>query len=448
MRRISIRIAVPLLLIWLALGPLPADNTPYKQTGYYTNTLARLHDLSPLQAVGPLAIGFAEADISPPAGHPLAGFGGRKPKAATGIDTPCFARALSLSVAGKTVTLLSGDILLANQALVDAILQRSGLPHQQLYVTASHTHSGPGGHARGPIHEQVFGEFQQAYFDQLAAGLAQLVTRSRQTLQPAEFARFVKELPGRQQNRIDPQAATHDQLSLLLFRQADASPARTLAILAVFGAHATVLGAGNRLVSADYPGHLVNRLKQHTRADTVLFAAGAVGDARPWGLRGNTPYQRANDYGKGLADAVLPDMATLTWQRRVTLAAINLPIDLPPVRIPLGSHWTLGPLLTRLVADRQGRMSALRLNDVLLTGFPVDYAGHLASDLRDRLQPLTHRPLVSVATSFSGGYKGYLVSSDWYFRTSTYETRNVNFFGPWAGDYLNDLALKMASRLF
>lgn len=446
MKRFLAGFAALLALLWLAAGPRPADNGHYRQSDYYHAALSALDQTPPRRAKGPLRAGIAEVEITPPLGHPLAGYGARRPKAASGRDSPCHARALSLAVGGETVTLLTADILLADQPLVDAVLTLTGLRPDQIYVTASHTHSGPGGHARGLVMEQVFGDFDPDYFQRLASKLAELVRASRDGLQPAEFALVQQQLPGWQDNRIDSGAPTHDPLSLLMFRvRGDEQP---LALLAVFGAHATVLNSDNRLASADYPGHLVERLRQGSNARMALFAAGAVGDARPRAHAGKDDQERALLYGQGLAEAVLPALAGAQWQAEVELASLNLALELPPARIPLGSDWTLGPLLSWLVVDRPARLSALRLGDTLLAGFPGDYAGHLAELLSQQASAQAGGPLATVATSFSGGYEGYLVSSDWFFKASGYETRQVNFFGPWAGDYVNEMALAMARRLF
>lgn len=439
--------AALLVALWLNLGPRPADNSHYQQQPYYQEARARLASLEPEVASGLLSIGLAELDISPPLGHPLAGYGGRRPKAGTALESPCLARALSLQVGDAINTILTADLLLMDEALVQEILRLTGLPRQSIYFTASHSHSCAGGYVEGLIHEQIFGKHDPEWTSWLAGRLAQVVLESRRHFTQVDFAWTSIQVPGSQENRIDRAAPTHDQLGLLLFRTPGSKT--PLAILSVFGAHATVFGLRSHLISADYPGHFLEALKVGTKAERLLFAAGSVGDARPHGqaLAGKTPQRGVIDYGRMLAEAALEGLRDLKWHTEVQMARLNLPLQLPEVRLPLGPNWTWGPLptsmLSREIHGREAVLSGLALNDLVLLGFPVDYSGHLASALAARFK---NRAGI-ITTSFNGGYKGYLVASSWFFGHDKYETREVNFFGPWAGDYLNEMAERLGQRL-
>ena len=120
-------------------------------------------------------------------------------------------------------------------------------------------------------------------------------------------------------------------------------------------------------------------------------------------------------------------------------------MSLPPVRLPfISSKLRFSPLLTWWIADRQTHLHALRLGPAVLVGFPGDYSGHLA----DRLDASTRGSgLSNIATSFDGDFRGYLVSENVFHRKSCYETRWMSFYGPWTGEYFNDLARRMVLRL-
>jgi hypothetical protein len=489
-----------LAALWLNLGPRPADNSHYTTSGYYQDARRRLELAKPLSASGPLKIGLAEIDISPPPGYPLAGFGGRRPKANTGQDSPCLARALTLEVNGLTTSILTADILLMDESLVSEVLHLSGLGPQDVYFTASHSHSCAGGYVKGLLMEQILGDYDPAWTKQLAQRLAQLLLDSRRDLIAADLAWTSLEVPNSQQNRIDHAAPTNDRLSLLLFRKHDSlaacqtwivesenrpqraqflpdlqpnSPAirqksgekcaaavdlqpttsksdrlldPPLAIFAVFGAHATLFNLKSHLISADYPGYFLHELKARTQAKHLLFAAGSVGDARPDGpaIIDKDAKVNAQTYGHYLAEAAAAALENLNWSHEVSLGRLNLALQLPEARLLLGPKWTLGPLLTQLLPDRQASLSGLRLNNLVLLGFPADYSGHLARALSAQINNQAHL----ITTSFNGGYKGYLVASRWFFSFSDYETRTVNFFGPWSGDYLNEMAAGLIKRMF
>jgi hypothetical protein len=133
------------------------------------------------------------------------------------------------------------------------------------------------------------------------------------------------------------------------------------------------------------------------------------------------------------------------FARDVEVASLRLDVDLPPVRLPFFcAGLRFGPLLTWWIADRRTHLHALRLGPAVLVGFPGDYSGHLADRLAEATRPAG---LATVATSFDGDFRGYLVSGRVFREKSCYETRWMSFYGPWAGESLNDLARRMVDRL-
>jgi hypothetical protein len=220
---------------------------------------------------------------------------------------------------------------------------------------------------------------------------------------------------------------------------------KPIAILVVFGAHATVSHPVPPRLGADYPAAVVSELRRRTGARSVLFAAGAVGDASPTRPKAASQAASAEVLGSALADDLMTALPFARFETNPIVGNLRLAVDLPTVRLPFLSRWLrFSPLATWWIADRQTHLHAIRLGPAVLVGFPGDYSGHLA----DRLVDSTRSDGVSaVATSFDGDYRGYLVSSQVFRDHPCYETRWMNFYGPGAGEYLNDLARRMVDRL-
>ncbi len=440
------RVAAALMLSLLVVGPWPVDDSGFDGSGYQRRTLDRLDALAGPGPSGPIRVGVAEVDLTPDRPRPLAGFIGQVRTPYVGVDSPCLARALTVDGPGGPVTILTADLLLINAKLAAEVVRRSGVRADQVYFTASHTHGGPGGWGEHPLEMLVAGAYDPAFFDDLAGRLAGAVRASRAATVPAELA-FVQASPeGRQVNRVEPGRPTHDPLSALVFRAAGAvEGAPPLAILAVFGAHATVSHPVPPRLGGDYPAALVEELKRRTGAGAVLFASGAVGDASPARPKARSQLESARMLGKTLADDLLAALPSARYEREVVVASLRLDVDLPPLRLPfLASGLRFSPAATWWIARGMAPLQALRLGPATLVGFPGDYSGHLA----DRLVASsgTNGPKV-VATSFDGDFRGYLVSGDTYYRRSCYETRWMSFYGPWSGDYLTDLGRRLAGRL-
>jgi hypothetical protein len=344
------------------------------------------------------------------------------------------------------VTILTADLLLINAKLARAVVARSGLTADQVYFTSSHTHGGPGGWGDHPLEMLVAGAYDPAFFETLANQLAGVVRQSRARLEPAELGFVAVPTHDRQRNRVDPRLPTHDALSALIFRPLGATTETPpIAILTSFGAHATVSHPVPPRLGGDYPAALVEELKQRTGARSVLFAAGAVGDASPSRPKAASQFQSSQALGKALAGDLLAALPSSQFAREVDVRNLRLDVDLPPVRLPfLAAKLRFSPAATWWIADRRTLLHALRLGPMVLVGFPGDYSGHLADQLD---QATRSTGLTTVATSFDGDFRGYLVSGPVFRDRSCYETRWMSFYGPWSGDYLTDLARRMVDAL-
>lgn len=442
---------VLIALILLVVGPWPSDNSTFHGSTYQRNTLKAL-DAAPIPATPAreVRIGVAEADISPPPGHPLAGYSARKETGYRDIDSRCYARALTIASDDTRVTVLAADILLINAKLARAVLERTRLSPQEVYFTATHTHSGPGGWGDHLIEKLVTGPYDPVYFNTLADTLADVVTRSREPLRPVEFGVVSTVTRYRQANRVERDAPQDDRVVALAFRpitepgEQPAAVPPPVAILVVFSAHATVCGSGYNNLNAEYPGSLVTALRRKTGCPHVLFAAGAVGEAAPAKFPAKDEVEAARLLGNVLADDAAKALGDVVYQRRVPLAVLRVPVELPAFRFPVSSGWRVSPVCSNWVSDRQTHLHAVRVGPAVLVGFPGDYSGRLAAPL---VEWCANRGLTAVTTSFNGDYKGYLVPERAFMTIKTYETREMNFFGPWAGEYLADLSLRVVERV-
>jgi neutral ceramidase len=440
------RLAMVLTGSLFVVGPWPVDDSSFEGSVYQRSTLDRLDNGNRASEAGTIRVGLAEVDLTPASPRPLAGFIGQIRTPFVGVDTPCLARALTVEHGPDAVTILTADLLLINAKMARAVVERAGLRADQVYFTSSHTHGGPGGWGDHPLEMLVAGAYDPAFFETLVHQLAQVVKASRTRLEPAELGFVEVQTRDRQRNRVDPNLPTHDALSALVFRPPGAAPdAPPLAILVVFGAHATVSHPVPPRLGGDYPSALVEELKRRTGARAVLFASGAVGDASPARPKARSQFQSAQALGLALAGDLMAGLPSARFEREVKVGNLRLEVDLPPVRLPFfAAKLRFSPVMTWWIVDRRTHLHALRLGPAVLVGFPGDYSGHLADSLDDstRISGLSVVP-----TSFDGDFRGYLVSGQVFRDRSCYETRWMNFYGPGIGDYFNDLARRIVNRL-
>ncbi|HUT59054.1 MAG TPA: neutral/alkaline non-lysosomal ceramidase N-terminal domain-containing protein [Phycisphaerae bacterium] len=432
----------------VCVGPWPTYSGTYEGTDYARRTFARIAELPLAGAAGPLRAGVAVADITPPVGEPLAGLTNRKPKASDGIRDRLFAKAISLSDGHRTVTLVGGDLLLAMPSLVDAVTDRVRLPREELYFTATHTHSGPGGYSPRWLHQISLGSFDRTILDRLADAFAGVITESRRQMRPAEMTigRYAGGDPNIAPyvvNRIDPNGSVHETVFAMQLHSRHNGQRRPLASFAVASPHPTCLGDASRRISGDYPG-AVQRIMAERLGCPCLFAIGATG-SMDLPERHLPPDERIRLAAERITQAsckALDGGRSIDPQAAHVAGAI-LQVDLPRQQCRISRSWRLSPILTSYAHGRQTYVHVLRINDVVLLGMPADYSGELAAELESLAES---KGLLAVVTGFNGDYIGYLLPRSRY-ACGHYEAGYMNLFGPWAGEYLNALGGGIISML-
>ena len=99
-----------------------------------------------------LKAGVGKADITPQTGYYLGGWT-RADKTAQGQHTRLFSRAMVLERQGRKFALVQIDLFMVPGGMVKQIgeiLAKRGFSERNILISASHTHSGPGGYANFP----------------------------------------------------------------------------------------------------------------------------------------------------------------------------------------------------------------------------------------------------------------------------------------------------------
>ncbi|OIO11761.1 MAG: hypothetical protein AUJ52_01565 [Elusimicrobia bacterium CG1_02_63_36] len=199
----------------------------------------------------------------------LAGYGASG-KRAKGVRDRLYARALVVSDGTSTAALVSLDLIGLYRNDVLDLRSRTTIP---VFVTATHTHSGPDTLGLwGPI--LGMSGVRSAYQERVKASVAALIAELNGKLDPAElFAARESVDPSRLcRDRRDP-AAFDPDLDVLSVRRGNG---QTIATGVRFSCHATALGRTRERISADYPGALCSVIEK-AKGGTCLFFPGSIG---------------------------------------------------------------------------------------------------------------------------------------------------------------------------
>lgn len=276
-----------------------------------------------------LQLGVAEADITPPAGAPLAGYYYNRD--AAGVHDPLHVKAMVLEQGGVKVAMAALDLVSMPRDIVESaraiVQQRIGLAPDHVMISATHAHTTPVV-LTNPSRYNLEGkdkQIAQAYTDSLAGKIANTIIDANTRLEPVEMRAGVGEEktlsfnrrffmkdgtigwnPGKLNPKIASPAGPVDPgLPVLYFVSPDG--AKPVAAYVNFGLHQDT--TGGLKISADFSYSLGQILKM-AKGDSFfpMFTIGAAGNvahldtSRPDPQRG---YEEASRIGAVLAADVL-----------------------------------------------------------------------------------------------------------------------------------------------
>ena len=219
--------------------------------------------------------GFGKAEITPPLGVELAGYGYYLHRTADRVLDPLFVRAAAFEGAGERYVLVSCDCLGLSRDIVqdvEAVLEREcGMPADHITLVSIHTHTGPAMKYHGGC-----GEVDPAYVRTVPGRIVSACRAALDDLTEATGLRFFRQ-PIRKAwayNRACAENPVDGQVRFFRIDRRDKPPM----VLASYACHAVCQG-NIRGVSADYPGRVCAQLEE--KGFKALYLNGVCGDIDP-----------------------------------------------------------------------------------------------------------------------------------------------------------------------
>jgi hypothetical protein len=292
------------------------------------------------------------ADVTPPPGTPLAGYGARGDAVSQGVHDPLEATLVWLSddTSDRDVVWIGLDVVGADgeisAALAAAVTTAIGRPRATVLVCASHTHSSAAawfvrptaGFDVGTAGKDEAVAARRTLVDRIAAAAGRLPGALRDVRLVATEGR----VDGVGGNRHRPDGP-HDRTFGVLTALDENGTA--VFVVTDYGCHPTVLGHDNLLWSADWPGAARRALSgalsslasslgtaenPAPEAPTVLFLQGAAGDSSARFVRRSQTFAEADRLGGRYAAQVLDALlaappAELSGPLTVARRTVTLP---------------------------------------------------------------------------------------------------------------------------
>lgn len=218
----------------------------------------------------------------------MSGYAGRK-ELSTGVHDPLSARIVALESGDARLVLVSTDLIGYYQTyepIRDAICDRYELKPSELFLSGTHTHSGPTPTFDPDVHPN-----NVAYTERLKAQLLDAIGQALQNTRPVTWGvdrgfspvgcnRRELQPDGSIRLGRNPYGPTDKEVLVMKLATPDGIP---VAALFDYATHATAMGQKNLQISGDVLGIAAQFVEKILGPDVIAPAfAGASGDIDPW----------------------------------------------------------------------------------------------------------------------------------------------------------------------
>ncbi len=221
-----------------------------------------------------LLAGAAIADITPPAGVQLDGYGARA-QSSQGVHDDLVARVLVFEQGDQTAVIVSCDLLGVHPWIASEVRARAaaatGVRQDGVLVAATHSHAGPVGLRAG-----MLAQLDESLAETLVGQVCGAIEEAWKARRPASIKHASATVDTISLNRRDPQWAKDTALHVVSVDGEDGP----VATLLNFACHPTVLNQTNLMLSGEFPGAACRLIQRETGAPCV-YLNGACGDVNP-----------------------------------------------------------------------------------------------------------------------------------------------------------------------
>ncbi len=363
-----------------------------------------------------LRVGVAKADVTPPPGVRMYGYGARGEHVSTGVHDPLYAKAIVLTDGQRTAAWVTMDLGYADKPLTSDIRAAvsAALGFDDVFLTSSHTHS-------GPTFVPDFPSAANPWIQELRRKVTAAIVEAHGALQPARLGVGWGRVDlghNRRRVRADgtvemlwenrrgiPTSPVDKSVAVVAFDTPAGEPIATLVNLAI---HPVVLGPENLEYSADYPGAMMAVVERGVGGQ-AMFLQGAAGDINPFWDKtslADGAYEQMRSMGETIG-------AEVVRVRKELLFADVDSIALGVERVQISPRWDIDDPAIRAgvrrdYVERFGREGEAEVktlligSDLALASFPGEFFVEHGLRLKDESVVIN-----TLFVGYSNGHLGY-----------------------------------------
>lgn len=284
-----------------------------------------------------LLAGAAAIDITPNKSLHLAGYPFVK-RNSTGVHDPLLSSALYLSDGISQVLFIGNDVIFVPKELAARARKRiyaiTGVPENNIMVSATHTHSGPSTvRFTAGSHDPLLPPPDNGFLQQLEDGIVEAAVKAFHGAMPALMGLSVADATGIGTNRLDPLGPKDLEVPVLMVQSA--SNRQPIACMLIVNMHPTVLHEDSTLYSGDFPGCARRIIQEEfTEGCPVIYHIGAAGNQSPRHVTKENTFKEAERIGNILAQAVGKAIDRIVYSNEHTISIQQRFVELPRRSFP------------------------------------------------------------------------------------------------------------------
>lgn len=414
------------------------DRKDYRLEEYYLNTMGHLDTLSLHPSAGDFWMaGWSKVNAVPERPGKLLGY---RPRGRYEfVQDSSVVRALVVGNGQQKVAFLNFDLMIVHPYLKQRVVEKirkHGLPLDLVYFTATHTHSGLGGFIPGVLGKIALGSFDESIVELLENGAVNSLRQAISTMDTVEIRYRKLETDSLIANRLIEGNPVDPFIRQIIFEK----QAGEMGSFVTFSAHPTILASKFMGLSGDYP-HYLNELMEIGGYDFSMFAAGTVGSMRPMS-NGYEPSD-VHDFADRTYRQLSDKPGSVFSEQSHLLKWATLPVEMRKAHFRLTKNIRIRPwIFNSLLGDPNPHFDLVRLGNVLL----LSSSGEISGEMMEAWEFFAlENGLHLIVTCFNGGYIGYITPDD-YYDLELYETRDMNWYGPYNGAYFDEIIRKSIVR--
>ncbi len=256
--------------------------------------------------------GSAIIDVTPEKPMSLHGYP-HVERTSVGIHDSLYASALVIDNGEMQIGFCAVDVVFISREIAVKVRSRvheqTGIPEQNLMISASHTHSGPVTFS-DIFYDPVVPKADPEYISYLTNKLVDVYVKAFQNKQASKIAITTADGTGVGGNRRSKTDITDPEVPVVIFKDAETN--RIFALSTIYCMHPTVLHEDSKLYSADFPGYTREYIKKEFGEDVILlYHTGPSGNQSPRHYVKSNTFDEAQRLGFMLGERIVESVQQL-----------------------------------------------------------------------------------------------------------------------------------------